>query len=127
MAHVLGDSDPAGSVPPSEMGTAPHIGEAHGALYEGRSHRIPQQAAVAQTFPMNRDARVEKAVARTRARRKKTGWLDGSPRPSVRLPRRGSGGRRGSEGKPALDVVGEAERERDNGQRRIRKPRRREH
>src|SRR5215212_4257534 len=67
VAHAFGDSDPAGSIRPRRMGTAPQIREAHGALEEERSHRIRQQASVAQTIAMNRDARVEKAVAQTRA------------------------------------------------------------
>ena len=66
-AHVFGDPDPAGSICPRSSGTAPHTREAREAFEEERSHRIPRQASVAQTLVMNRDARVEKAVAETRA------------------------------------------------------------
>jgi hypothetical protein len=76
---VFGDSEPAGSIRPRGMGIAPQIREARGALEEERSHRIPQQASVAQTFAMTRDARVEKAVAQTRAQEEGTA----TPSPQV--------------------------------------------
>jgi ribosomal protein L22 len=47
------------------MGTAPQTRETHEEAE--RSHRIAQQASVAQTLVMNRDARVEKTVAQTSA------------------------------------------------------------
>jgi hypothetical protein len=76
---VFGDSEPAASIRPHGTGTAPQIRDAHGALEEERSHRIPQQTSVAQTFAMTRDARVEKAVAQTRAQEEETA----TPSPQV--------------------------------------------
>src|SRR3954447_4135710 len=74
------------------------------------------------------------------ARRKKNGWpphsrrlvtspfltsarrLDASRPPRGTVPSRGSDGSVGSVAKPFLDVIGEPEGERDDGQRRVRKP-----